>query len=125
MSRQRNRPEAAAATALACVAAAIGGCDGLGSADPLVGRLQSGDPSVRIAACVQAAESSDGRTLPLLVDRLEDNSADVRMFAIRALEKKTGQTFGYVAYADAADRAAAVRRWRQWLRSNSPGGPGE
>jgi hypothetical protein len=77
--------------------------------------LQSEDPANRISATIEAADTGDREVLPLLVDQLDDPDADVRMYAILSLRKLTGQTLGYRFYADPADRAAAVARWRAWL----------
>jgi HEAT repeat protein len=90
------------------------GCDAPGGT--LYQRLQHEDPSVRIQAMCQAARQNDTEALPYLVDRLNDDEADVRFFAIVALEKMTGQRMGYEHYAPALERAEAVERWRQWLR---------
>lgn len=79
--------------------------------------LQSDDPSQRIQACIEAVRLEDRKSLPLLVERLEDGSADVRLFAVTALKKMTGQALGYRYYAPPAERADAVRRWREWLKS--------
>ena len=78
------------------------------------------DLSERIAACVRAARVRDAQAAPLLVERLEDRSADVRFFAIKALEKITGQLLGYRYYDPPAKRAVAVRRWREWLKARPP-----
>jgi hypothetical protein len=56
--------------------------------------------------------------LPLLeglVDALEDEKAQVRAIAIKALQIHTGQTRGFRASAPPAERAAKVAEWRRWL----------
>jgi HEAT repeat protein len=73
-------------------------------------------PLDRARAAVQAAEHGDGDAIHKLVDLLDDDDRAVRMYAILALERLTGDTFGYVYYADEASRAAAVERWRSALR---------
>jgi hypothetical protein len=98
-----------------CLAALASlGCDAPG--ENLYQRLQHEDPSVRIEAVRQAARQDDTQALPYLVDRLNDSEADVRFFAILALEKMTGERMGYEYYAPACERAEAVKRWRQWLQ---------
>lgn len=106
------------------------GCAGGGPEQTAAG-LQSDNPSVRMDACVQAARSRDSSAVPLLVDRLNDPSSDVRFCAIRTLKSITGQTFDYPFYQDDRQRAASVARWREWLRSQAatrpssrPGEPG-
>lgn len=81
--------------------------------------LQDENPSVRVEACRRAGETKDGSVVPLLVERLDDTAADVRFFAIGALERITGRSLGYRHYDDAETRSQAVRRWRDWLRANA------
>ena len=77
--------------------------------------LQAELGSERIDACIRAGQQRDKSVLPLLVDRLEDSDADVRLFAIGALKKITGEDLGYRCYASPSARAEAVRKWRKWL----------
>lgn len=110
---------------VACLSAALAasaGCDGGPSS--LAGKLQGEHPSERIRGCIGAAEGRDASALPLLVERLEDPHADVRLFAIGAPRRLTGRTLGYRYFDDARRRASAVRRWRQWLSSRSAAGGG-
>lgn len=77
--------------------------------------FESEDPIVRSRTIQMAAQRGDRGALPLLVHRLEDEDAGVRLFAIVALEKLTGERLGY-HYADPApQRARAVKRWRAYL----------
>ena len=94
-------------------AALLSGCNGTN--EDLAAGLQSELGSERAAACIRAGQSRDKSVLPLLVERLEDTDADVRLFAINALRKITGQDFGYRYYASLAGRSEAVLRWRKWL----------
>lgn len=95
--------------------AGFAGCRAAGREGDLYQRLQSDNPSVRITAIAQAGREKDAQSVPLLVDRLEDDDADVRLFAQQALDRITGQSFGYSYYAAPAERLAAVERWRAWL----------
>jgi len=79
--------------------------------------LQSDQLDVRLRAIAHAGRQQDNRALPYLVDCLEDDQADVRLFAILALERITGRTLGYVYYAPAPQRRQAIGRWRDWLHS--------
>lgn len=109
-----------------CVCAVVAaGCD-LSVRNVSVSRgLQSEDPSLRLTSAVKAANENDRSALPLLVERLEDDSPDVRMFAIEALRRMTGEDFGYRFYADEMDRAKAVKRWRKWLKAHAPAQTGD
>ena len=87
--------------------------------------LQSEDPVQRIEACIKAARCGDARVVPLLIERLEDSSADVRFYAIRAIEAITGDSHGYRFYAPPAERRAVVERLRRkWLKRVPPTGGG-
>lgn len=78
--------------------------------------FQSDDVNERILAVRQAAEQNDKTTIPLLVDRLEDEDDAVRFFAILALDKLTGRRFGYDYGQPSHRRAKAVERWREYVR---------
>jgi len=65
-------------------------------------------------------QSHDKRSVPFLVDRLTDSEAEVRMYAILALERVTGRTFGYKYYERPELRELAVQRWRTWLGQRAP-----
>lgn len=90
------------------------GCNGANK--DIAAGLQSELGSERSAACIRAGQSRDKSVLPLLVERLEDTDADVRLFAICALKKITGMDLEYRYYAPPVDRAEAVLRWRKWLQ---------
>lgn len=103
----------------ACCAAA--GCGAL-QRRTVAERLQAEDPDVRIAAIHDAARSGDDELLPLLVERLSDSHAEVRLFAFIALRQRTGKTLGYRYYDPRPQRQEAIERWRAYLRRNgSPG----
>ena len=74
------------------------------------------DPAARLAAITRAGRTRDKQAVPYLVDRLTDSEPDVRFFAIIALRKITGRTFGYRYYQPRQARAEAVLKWRQWLK---------
>jgi hypothetical protein len=97
---------------LACLAALLtAGCAGDG---PTVS-LKSDDPAGRIPAMKQAAQRHDAKAIPELVARLESDDPAERLYAIGALERITGKTFGYRYYGTDVDRADAVGRWKEWL----------
>jgi len=78
--------------------------------------LEHPDPAVRIRAIKWAGENQLMEAVPLLVDRLQEQDASVRFYAIISLKRITGTDHGYDYKADAAARAEAVARWRQALR---------
>lgn len=80
-------------------------------------KIQSENPGDRILAIYSAGEKRDRQSIPLLVDRLEDEDEGVRFFAIHALEKITGQRFGYDYAKPANQRERAVEKWRAYVRN--------
>lgn len=78
--------------------------------------IASDDANERILAVRQAGERKDWGAVPLLVDRLEDEDAAVRFYAILALERITGERFGYEYAEPSPRRADAVVRWRTYIR---------
>ncbi len=80
-------------------------------------RMESEYPPDRAAAAIETAERGDVESVPRLVRLLEDADPAVRLYAIQALERLCGQTYGYVYYASEASRTAAAARWKDALRS--------
>jgi hypothetical protein len=73
----------------------------------------------------RAAHLGDGLpeavAIPALIDRLEDPDPVVRLSAHEALRRRTGEQFGFVPWADTAERARAVTRWRSWWTGRQAG----
>jgi HEAT repeat protein len=84
---------------------------GLAEADrlpALLGELQSADPESVRQAMAQLGESGDMRALPPLLGALQDERADVRQYALEALQR----------LVQALDEAhLVVKRWLQSLIS--------
>ncbi|MBW7905864.1 MAG: HEAT repeat domain-containing protein [Phycisphaerae bacterium] len=111
-----HRPAARRRAAmLACPAALLAGALGCTAADPRA-QLSSRYAPDRAGAIVRLAERGDREAIHALVDLLEDDDPAVRMYAILALERLTGETRGYRYYDSEARRAPAVQRWRTALR---------
>jgi hypothetical protein len=87
-------------------------------------QMQSEDPNIRAPACKKAGSSGDMSVAPLLVDRLEDNDKAVRFCAYQALRELTGQNFEYRDTDPPDLRAAAVKRWRDYVNSQAKNGGG-
>lgn len=90
------------------------GC-GAVRAKPCLSNLESPDSAIRVRAIKWAGDNQVESAVPLLVDRLIEHDIYVRFFAIRALERITGKTYGFDYKADAESRAQAVARWRKSL----------
>jgi hypothetical protein len=73
------------------------------------------DPLNNIPAIQKAAAERNEKAVPALVSQLNNDDPAVRFYAINALQRITGQTFGYVFYDEADQRKPAIERWRQWL----------
>lgn len=86
----------------------LGGCP-----NPKVG-FDSPAPNKRVDAIVLAADQDDRESLVMLIEKLESTDSVERMMAIRSLEKREGQTFGYEHAAPQPDRMEAVAQWRQY-----------
>lgn len=86
--------------------------------------MQSVNPVDRILGIRAAVERGDRSAVPHIVDRLEDEDDGVRFFAIIALDRITGERFGYDYAKPATERAAAVGRWREYVHGsrNIPAG---
>lgn len=81
--------------------------------------LRANDTPSRVPAIVNAAQTDDEQTLTELVHALSDKDSAVRLFAIRALQERTGQTFGYRYYESPEKRQAATTQWHAYLKDPS------
>ena len=82
--------------------------------DPKVG-FDSPAPSKRLDAIVLAADLEDDESLVRLVEKLRSHAPAERMFAIRSLETRTGDTLGYNHADTHWKRIDAYNRWLDWL----------
>ncbi|HEX8340282.1 MAG TPA: hypothetical protein VF624_05175 [Tepidisphaeraceae bacterium] len=94
--------------------AAVSGC-----ARPTGKGIADEDASFKIPAIKSAVKHKDRSAAPQLVDDLSSTDSAVRLYAIGALERLTGEVFGYRYFDDDAARAPAVARWRAWLAGQS------
>ncbi|MFG0258077.1 MAG: HEAT repeat domain-containing protein [Phycisphaerales bacterium JB043] len=79
--------------------------------------FDSPDPQERAIALARSLESEDPRTIPELIRSLDSSDPVARLMAIKALEKRTDETFGYRHYDPPWVREEAIERWAQWWRS--------
>lgn len=80
--------------------------------------LASEDSAEKIPAIKLAGERKDKQALPGLVKELSNDDPAVRLYAIEALKRITGQTLGYRFYDDDEARKPAVQRWKNWLKEH-------
>jgi len=76
-------------------------------------------PAMKTAVRQDAAGSKEQ-----LVKDLDNEDPAVRLYAIGALQRLTGRSFGYRYYVDGPEREEAIGRWKQWL-AEQPGGRSE
>jgi hypothetical protein len=74
------------------------------------------DPSVKIPAMKLAVEARDMDAVEQLVADLESDDPAVRFYAIDALNRLTGQTFGYQYFVAEERRVEAVDKWKAWFK---------
>ncbi len=87
--------------------------------EELVELLDDANASVRLAAAVALVNRGDRRGLAGLVDRLESREVAEQRSAVALLRAAVEVRFGFDASNDDASRAAAVAKWRTWLRDAS------
>ena len=79
--------------------------------------FDSATPSKRLDAIVDASRLEDDESLLKLVEKLRSQVHTERMFAIRSLEKRTGETFGYDHAGQDWQRLEAYGRWLAHLEA--------
>jgi outer membrane protein assembly factor BamB len=88
------------------------------AAEELAAKLADESDEVRMAAARGLIEFGDRRALTPLVALLESDAVRIRHEASRYLLASTGQEIGFIAYADAKDRAPQVAKWQAWLAAS-------
>ena len=91
----------------------VGGC--ASRRGDLRTRMEAYDPAERIRAIRLAGDGDRTELVPALVDRLDDEDPAVRMYAIVALEKLTGERRGYRYYDAPHVRRRCVEAWRAYV----------
>lgn len=82
----------------------------------------SPNPQGRTLALARAAKDADPAAIPDMIVMLGSDDSAQRMLAIRALERQTGQTLGYVYYDPEPERLEAQGRWRDWWTDRGSAG---
>ena len=86
---------------------ALAGC----SPSATQGGFDSPNPSARMYAIEQVARAGDKSAVKAIVDQLDSDDPAVRWLAITALQRLTGQTYGYRHYDPPMQRREAIARW--------------
>ena len=114
-TRQFKRGSLVAAWLLCvCWTVVPSGCAWLGSGD-YVKNISSVQPEVASKAMNTAAQKKSRLAIVPLVKRLYDEDPVMRLSAIRALQRITGEDMGYRSYEPQVKRMAAIKRWEAWL----------
>ena len=80
------------------------------------------NPEVRYERARALLRLGDWSQLEQLIAGLEDDSVWTRAWCAQALEEVTRQRLGFDPKAGESDRAAAVARWREWMRMRADEG---
>lgn len=87
------------------------------------GSFEDPTPQARIEAIERACASGDPAALPRIVENLASDDAAVRLAAIGALRRMTGEELGYRFDAPEIERRAAIDRWKGWLARRAADSP--
>jgi hypothetical protein len=86
---------------------------------PLARMLSAPDDRVRLAAARALANLGErANVLEILVRLLESSQVAVRSRSHQSLQSLTGQKIPFAIEGAAADRAAAIQKWKQWMVAN-------
>jgi hypothetical protein len=69
---------------------------------------------VRARSAGLGARLPEEKSVPPLIERLNDTDPVVRLSAHEELRRITGQDFGYIPWARPADNQKAIEQWRAW-----------
>ncbi len=95
--------------------AAMSSIAGCGSLTPRNFRaLNNPAPVVRAGAVGYGDDQPDSVAIPAWIGLLDDRDAVVRMTAHESLKKRTRQDYGFIPWAEPAERAPAVAKWKAW-----------
>jgi hypothetical protein len=81
------------------------------------GGFDGANSAARMYAIEHAARSGDRTAVRDIVQLLDSDDPAVRWLAIAALERLTGETYGYRHYDSTMQRRDAIARWVQALDS--------
>lgn len=101
---------------IACGAALLGGSCGPSATEA---RFDSANPAARLYAIERAARTGDIAAAAHIVEQLDSGDPAVRLLAITALERLTGETYGYRHYDPPHMRRPAIRRWVEAVQSGT------
>ncbi len=83
------------------------------------GGFDSVSPAARTLAIKKAVHAHDLHAVPKIVEQLDADDPVIRMLAIDALERLTGETYGFHHYDPPDKRHAAIQRWVTAVQSGA------
>ncbi len=83
------------------------------------GGFDAASPAARSHAIEQAARAGDLDAVPKIVEQLDADDPAIRMLAIDALHRLTGETYGFHHYDPPYLRHAAIQRWVTAVQSGA------
>ncbi len=83
------------------------------------GGFDSPSPVARSLAIEQAVRAHDLRAVPKIVEQLDADDPAIRMLAINALYRLTGETYGFRHSDPPHDRHAAIQEWVDAVQSGA------
>jgi hypothetical protein len=81
------------------------------------GGFDSDNPAAKMYAIEYAARAGDHDAVKHIIRQLDSDDPAVRMLAIGALERLTGETHGYRHFDHPLERRNAISRWIAWFES--------
>jgi hypothetical protein len=106
----------------ACAPLALAAC----APSATEGGFKNPSPGAQVYAIESAVREERKQQIPEIVECLRSDDDLVRMMAIGALERMTGQTLGYDFTDPLPLRLQGYRRWKEWVvaqRLNPPARP--
>ena len=83
------------------------------------GGFDSANPAAKMYAIEYAARDGDQAAVFCIIEQLNSDDPAVRLLAIGALQRMTGQTYGYHHYDPTWKRQEAIDQWVKAAKSGS------
>jgi hypothetical protein len=83
------------------------------------GGFDSANPAAKMYAIEYAARDGDRAAVMSIIEQLSSDDPAVRLLAIGALQRMTGETYGYHHYDPSWKRQEAIELWVQAANSGS------
>ncbi|TVQ53491.1 MAG: HEAT repeat domain-containing protein [Phycisphaerales bacterium] len=83
------------------------------------GGFDSANPAATMYAIEHAARQGDQSAVRQIIEQLDSDDPGVRLMAIGALERLTGERFGYDPGMNRIERQPAIQRWVAWVERDA------